>query len=576
RQSQLIAQGSVAIKAVDGLKIDLKHIDQKSVGQTIEAMVQADPNLAWLKEAEQRGDVDWRRVKEIHDSWSYSNSGLGVGAQLAIAIVMAAYVGPAALKAMGGGAVAAGGAAVATGAASNASISFINNRGDLGAVWQDTTSSDALKGYAISGITAGLTQGYFNDWTGTTSDLTGKITVDLGSLKGIGQFAASQGLQNGTALALGRIMGQGGDLGDALQSTLLNTLAAVSFNAVGDYTKGVYADGSIQKVMIHAMVGGLLAEASGGDFKAGALAAGANEALVDQLDTWVGGDKFLLDMTSQLVGLLAASTLDDADAQSLQTGAWVAQNATQYNHELHQKNAESFAEGALDFCKKQPAYCGPGADQVSEQDMMDALAATAAHGEGIDKVKPEALRLVNQFLANPDLADTLQNDLFAPTVSEQQRLDTLEKAELAAAGVSAAALAKAVLAGGGQLLSKLVGALKGQSQKGGLSVKHVSGVELPKSQSQMIANFEAAGYPSKSVVSPTSGKVVGTQYTLPDGSRVRVMQADGRSPQRASFENANGGPIDPTTGKPPQPPKGLSNAERKQWIRERTHIEQVN
>lgn len=112
--------------------------------------------------------------------------------------------------------------------------------------------------------------------------------------------------------------------------------------------------------------------------------------------------------------------------------------------------------------------------------------------------------------------------------------------------------------------------------KGGSSVKHASGVELPKSQAQMIANFETAGYPSKPVVSPTSGKVVGMQYTLPDGSRVRVMQADGRSPQRASFENANGGPIDPTTGKPPQPPKGLSKAERKQWIRERTHIEQVD
>ncbi|MCW8363652.1 hypothetical protein OH115_30990, partial [Pseudomonas aeruginosa] len=112
--------------------------------------------------------------------------------------------------------------------------------------------------------------------------------------------------------------------------------------------------------------------------------------------------------------------------------------------------------------------------------------------------------------------------------------------------------------------------------KGLSSVKHASGVELPKSQAQMIANFETAGYPSKPVVSPTSGNVVGTQYTLPDGSRVRVMQADGRSPQRASFENANGGPIDPTTGKPPQPPKGLSKAERKQWIRERTHIEQVD
>ncbi|KJC14661.1 hemagglutinin repeat-containing protein, partial [Pseudomonas aeruginosa] len=77
RQSQFVAQGNLAIKAVEGLKIDLKHIDQKSVSQTIDAMVQADPQLAWLKQMEQRGDVDWRRVQELHDSWKYSNSGLG-------------------------------------------------------------------------------------------------------------------------------------------------------------------------------------------------------------------------------------------------------------------------------------------------------------------------------------------------------------------------------------------------------------------------------------------------------------------------------------------------------------------
>ncbi|HBP3245686.1 TPA: hemagglutinin, partial [Pseudomonas aeruginosa] len=71
RQSQIVAQGNLAIKAVEGLKIDLKHIDQKTVSQTIDAMVQADPQLAWLKEAEQRGDVDWRMVQEVHDSWKY-------------------------------------------------------------------------------------------------------------------------------------------------------------------------------------------------------------------------------------------------------------------------------------------------------------------------------------------------------------------------------------------------------------------------------------------------------------------------------------------------------------------------
>ena len=127
--------------------------------------------------------------------------------------------------------------------------------------------------------------------------------------------------------------------------------------------------------------------------------------------------------------------------------------------------------------------------------------------------------------------------------------------------------------------SMAVGGKAGRGSAGGakgvFSVKNASGVELPKNQSQMIASFEKAGYSSKPVISPTSGKIVGVQYIMPDGSRVRVMQADGRSPQRGSFENANGGPIDPTAGKPPQPPKGLSKAERKQWIREKTHIEQV-
>ncbi|ELO7587692.1 hemagglutinin repeat-containing protein, partial [Pseudomonas aeruginosa] len=139
RQSQIVAQGNLAIKAVEGLKIDLKHIDQKTVSQTIDAMVQADPQLAWLKEAEQRGDVDWRMVQEVHDSWKYSNSGLGAAPSLAIAIVAAAYLGP-----------------VYGAMASNLAIGTINNGGDLGKGLQQATSADSLKGYAIAAATAYL------------------------------------------------------------------------------------------------------------------------------------------------------------------------------------------------------------------------------------------------------------------------------------------------------------------------------------------------------------------------------------------------------------------------------------
>jgi filamentous hemagglutinin len=285
RQSQLIAEGNLAISAVDGLTIDVRQVDQQTVSQSIDAMVQADPQLAWLKEAEQRGDVDWRQVKEIHDSFNYSHSGLGPASQIIIAIVMAAVVGPAAMGAMTGATSAAltagtlsastaaglsaAAGAVAAGAATNASVSAINHRGDLGAVFKDVTSSDAMKGYVISGITAGLTASTFDKWTGAkTNPVTGKVEIALDTWKGVGQFAAHQTLQSGTSMALSKALGQRGSAGDALKSALFNTLAAASFNAVGDYTQGLWDDGSAQKIAVHAMVGGLLAEATGGAGKA--------------------------------------------------------------------------------------------------------------------------------------------------------------------------------------------------------------------------------------------------------------------------------------------------------------------
>jgi filamentous hemagglutinin len=49
----------------------------------------------------------------------------------------------------------------------------------------------------------------------------------------------------------------------------------------------------------------------------------------------VGGNKDLLSMASQIVGVLAASATGKVDADNLKTGAWVADNATTYNFDLH-------------------------------------------------------------------------------------------------------------------------------------------------------------------------------------------------------------------------------------------------
>ncbi|WP_444662421.1 hypothetical protein ACT17Q_11005 [Cellulomonas sp. CW35] len=98
-------------------------------------------------------------------------------------------------------------------------------------------------------------------------------------------------------------------------------------------------------------------------------------------------------------------------------------------------------------------------------------------------------------------------------------------------------------------------------------IASADGVVVPTSRSRLVAGFEEAGLPS----TPTTS--AGTQYTLPNGSLVRVMEPSGQAGLRASFTNANGGPINPFTGKPVQPPPGLSKPERLDYIRSRTHIQ---
>ncbi|HHF0700706.1 TPA: DUF637 domain-containing protein, partial [Pseudomonas aeruginosa] len=317
RQSQIVAQGNLAIKAVEGLKIDLKHIDQKTVSQTIDTMVQADPQLAWLKEAEQRGDVDWRMVQEVHDSWKYSNSGLGAAPSLAIAIVAAAYLGP-----------------VYGAMASNLAIGTINNGGDLGKGLQQATSADSLKGYAIAAATAYLVSPQLDKAFGVSSDNINKVTkgFKLSTVEGIGGFAAYS-IAQGFAQSVMQQAAYGGsyidNLGNAMAGQARNLGMAVGFNFIGDSVK--YPDGSPPKIMAHALMGGLLAEASGSDFKTGAAAAGANEAMINLLGKMVGGDQNLELMASQLVGVAAASAVNG----DVSLGAEIAKSGTAYNRQLH-------------------------------------------------------------------------------------------------------------------------------------------------------------------------------------------------------------------------------------------------
>ncbi|MEL4168388.1 DUF637 domain-containing protein [Pseudomonas sp. ZS001] len=358
RQTQLTAVGKTTIKAVEGLKIDIKHVDQQTVSQTIDAMVKADPKLAWIKEAERRGDVDWRQVKEIHESFKYNTSGLGPASQLIIAIALAAVMGPmmGALNTM----AQAGAISVAT----KATVSTIDNRGNLSAVFKDVTSKESMKGYAVSMATAGVAQG-LNYNPGTVGfNAEGMKTVAM----------------KVTADAAIKTAVYGGSFQDHLATSLAGTAASVG----GAYGAGKIGDlplteGGLEKILLHSALGGLMAEVMGGDFRTGAIAGGANEVLVALLgDTLLpshlkpGTPEYTqaqenLVALSKIAGVLGAA----ASNGDLDVAAQVAENGTRYNFLGNHSQAErdralkEFDETkSLDSARKMMAL--QGADQRSD------------------------------------------------------------------------------------------------------------------------------------------------------------------------------------------------------------------
>ena len=325
RQTQMIAKGNIVLKAVDGLKIDIKDVSQESVSQTIDAMVKADPQLAWLKDAEARGDVDWRRVKEIHESFKYENSGVGPAAQIAIAIMMSFVMGPAGLGLVGGGF----GGAFATTLATTGVTSTISNKGNLGAAFKETFSADSLKNAAIAGFTAGMLDYADANWFAAGGSKAASILTSSNFTDVAIRTAGRAFISSGISTTIG-----GGSFADNFGSALLGEAGSVAmatgFNFVGDQTIK-FPEGGVVKVVAHALMGGLLSEAMGGDFATGAAAAGLNEAAMNVLVKFAGGNDQLHLMMSQLTGLVAAAAVDG----DLQQGANIAKNATQYNWLLH-------------------------------------------------------------------------------------------------------------------------------------------------------------------------------------------------------------------------------------------------
>jgi hypothetical protein len=186
----------------------------------------------------ERGEIDWRRVKETHDQWKYSHSGMGPALMMVIAIAISVMAGPALSAALGELASAGVGTAMAaavpataatattaavsataagwanmaltaalTSATANASINLINTRGKLDDTLKNTFSSDSIKSYAVAAASAGA-RSYVNGsnlYNGAAS-----TAVANGMIGGTSASIMGDSFQKGFLIAAGTSLAKQG------------------------------------------------------------------------------------------------------------------------------------------------------------------------------------------------------------------------------------------------------------------------------------------------------------------------------------------------------------------------------
>jgi filamentous hemagglutinin len=373
------ALGRVASSPLAGKPIDTENLGADGITRAIEAMAAESPDLAWVKQLNDRGGIDYEQVKEVHKEWSKRQEGLGTVGAIIVAVVIAALtygaasalVGTAASAGAGSGtamaaagtatAVTATGATVTTtvaagwanaaiasaaaGAASSAAVQL----GTGGRVDWNQVGKSAL----VAGITAGLLNYQFdalggqsvNQWAGfapkgteAAAGAANPVPQAVGGFNGsVTQLAAVTGkgvVSAGVANAI-----QGTDFKDGLLNSVVGDLAALSANHIGSNwdPKGKNPN-PVLHMTAHAALGATAAQLTGRDAAAGALGGLAEAVLTNTLQQ---SDWKIENGTAYTAfSMFAGGMLAEAFGRDGVTGAGAAQNAAQNNYLKHAEAAE--------------------------------------------------------------------------------------------------------------------------------------------------------------------------------------------------------------------------------------------
>jgi len=419
--------------------------DEKRFNDLIQSLA-GKPGQEWIgqlaKLAKEKPDsVKLQQVNAALEKWDYAHDGLTTEAMVVIAIVVTYFTAGAGSSAVGtttttaaGSTTTLGGTTLATttttaagatvttytvaGAVINAgfsalvsqaAVSFLNNKGNVGKTLDDMGKSENVKATIAAMLTAGISQNLAG--TEYMKGLNASANAPLSANSIVSKFELS--FANTTVNTAVNSAVYGTSFTDALGTNLKNAgidvISALTANAIGASYKtegGWLNDQYVLHKLTHAALGCASASAKGQDCGSGALGGVTGEVFAQLIGGTGDGSQLSPEKQGSVAFYtqLATAGVATLSGAELNTALATSQNAVQNNYLSHKEN----------------------------QDRLDAAKA-CANGDAAACDRRDALNALDQ-IRNVDLNQACQGnrnsaDCITATVDMRKQLDTYFQAD---------------------------------------------------------------------------------------------------------------------------------------------------
>ncbi|MBM0490789.1 filamentous hemagglutinin N-terminal domain-containing protein [Aeromonas jandaei] len=456
RQNQLDG-ADINISAGQGVLLQVGQKEGESLQAELDKLA-TQPGMAWVEQVRSMPGVKMEAVQEAYEQWNYSQQSLSPIASSIIAIALAVAtggVGAAALGAAQGTATAAMANAAFSTLVSQATISTINNGGNLGAVLKELGSSASVKQLATSVATAGALQGLDKAMGLASAAPAASNAASQPAASNLFSWDTFNRVTSHSVVTAGiNTTINGSHFADAFKASLLSNIQGevgkATANWIGD--QGIKFDAANSplaeagKIAAHGVTSGAIAEITGGKFAAGA-AGGAMSELASSWSSQVFSDTEHQVALNKVLGGLAAVAVT-GDQNQFDTGTERAETVYRYNYLTHKQITDWLDKYGSAATPEERERLLSAAQQVDKVQLEKAL-QTAISKDALIAQQDDLMQLIQSADCNPSCKALSQHSLnqLTPIIDgyeELERGNNIPKAVIATISLGIPAFSKVV------------------------------------------------------------------------------------------------------------------------------------